>query len=133
MSGFLKSSVDMLVGRTTGPLTLRLILQPAMASFLAIRAGLKDAREGRTPYLWTLAGAPSKQRHLIRDGWRQIRMVFTVAFVLDVVYEIMVFRWVYIGQALIVAVCLAMIPYLCVRGMTTRFASKFQRQPPVAS
>ena len=34
-----------LVGRVGGPMTFRLILQPTMAVFLAIRAGLKDARE----------------------------------------------------------------------------------------
>jgi hypothetical protein len=30
-------------------MTFRLILQPAMAVFLAIRAGLRDAREGKPP------------------------------------------------------------------------------------
>jgi hypothetical protein len=36
-----------LVGRVGGRLTLHLVLQPTMAAILAIRAGLKDAREGR--------------------------------------------------------------------------------------
>jgi hypothetical protein len=35
------------VGRVGGPLTFRLILQPTMAALLAIRAGVKDVREGR--------------------------------------------------------------------------------------
>jgi hypothetical protein len=41
----------MLIGRADGPLTLRLVFQPTVAVVLAIGAGLKDAREGRTPYL----------------------------------------------------------------------------------
>jgi hypothetical protein len=36
-----------LVGRLTGPLTLRLYLQPTMATLFALRDGLKDARTGR--------------------------------------------------------------------------------------
>ena len=36
-----------LMARVGGPMTFRLILQPTMAALLALRAGLKDAREGR--------------------------------------------------------------------------------------
>ena len=35
------------VGRVGGPMTFRIILQPTMATLLALRAGLKDAREGQ--------------------------------------------------------------------------------------
>jgi len=51
ITDFLVRSWEQLVGRTSGPIKLRLILQPS-AAFLAVRAGLKDAREGRQPYLW---------------------------------------------------------------------------------
>ena len=43
-----------LVGRLSGPMAFRFILQPAMATLFAIRAGLTDAREGRPFYLWTI-------------------------------------------------------------------------------
>jgi hypothetical protein len=36
-----------LVGRLTGPLSMRLFLQPVMASLLAVRDGLKDAKAGQ--------------------------------------------------------------------------------------
>jgi hypothetical protein len=36
-----------LVGRLTGPMTFRLILQPLMAILIAVRDGVKDAREDR--------------------------------------------------------------------------------------
>ena len=45
---------DNFLSRYTGPMNLRLLLQPAIASFFGIRAGLRDHREGRKPYLWTL-------------------------------------------------------------------------------
>ena len=47
MSEVIRQFWDELTGRADGPLTLRLFLQPAMAAFFAIRAGMKDAREGR--------------------------------------------------------------------------------------
>jgi hypothetical protein len=34
---------DNLVGRLYGPMTFRLVVQPAVAIFFAIRAGLRDA------------------------------------------------------------------------------------------
>jgi hypothetical protein len=61
-----------LVGRLTGPLTLRLYLQPTMATLFALRDGLKDARTGRPPYLWTVFTDPGERRHLIAEGWKAI-------------------------------------------------------------
>ncbi|MGH7682125.1 MAG: hypothetical protein ACRENN_09075 [Candidatus Eiseniibacteriota bacterium] len=120
MEGFLSDSWTMLVGRTTGPLTLRLILQPSVAAFLAIRAGLKDAREGRTPYLWAIFKDPAARDHLLHGGWKDIRKIFLMALTLDTVYQIIVFRWIYPLQAIIVAVILAVIPYVLLRGPVTR-------------
>ena len=37
--------------RVTGPMHFRLLLQPGVATFFAIRDGLKDAREGHTLFL----------------------------------------------------------------------------------
>ena len=117
MNEFLSDAVTMLLGRTTGPLTVRLILQPSMAAFLAIRAGLKDARAGRTPYLSSVVRAQAGQRGgLLREGWQQVRTIFFVALALDVIYQIMVFRWVYPLQAVIVAVVLATLCILAILG-----------------
>ena len=124
MDDFLMQSWDMLIGRTTGPLTPRLFLQPTMAVIFAIRAGLRDAREERTPYLQSLAAEPERRAVQLRLGWGHVRNVFLFAIGLDVVYQLMVFRWVYPLQALIVAVTLAIVPYLLVRGIVTRIARR---------
>ena len=42
-------------------------------------------------------------------------------------YEVIVYRWVYPGQALIVAAVLAFVPYLMIRGPVTRIARRFIR------
>jgi hypothetical protein len=121
---YLADSWDMLVGRTGGPFKLRLILQPTVAALLAIRAGLADARAGRPPYLWAIKSADDEhdRRKLFRDGFGDVKKVFFIALALDIVYEIVVYRWVYPVQALIMAIVLALIPYLCLRGIVTRLA-----------
>jgi hypothetical protein len=63
---------EMLIGRADGPLSLRLIFQPAVAAIFAIRAGLRDAREERTPYLWSVFTNPLDCRDLLRAGWKDI-------------------------------------------------------------
>jgi hypothetical protein len=111
---------EMFIGRADGPLTLRLIFQPTVAAIFAIRAGLKDAREGRTPYLWSVFTNPAQRRDLLREGWKDVGTVFIIAVVLDVIYALIVHRWVYPGQALLVAAVLAIVPYLLIRGPVTR-------------
>lgn len=54
--------------------------------------------------------------------------VFIVAVTLDVIYELIVYRWVYPGQALIVATVLAVVPYLLICGPLTRIVRYFECQ-----
>ena len=113
-------------GRIGGPLTFRLILQPLVAAALAVRAGLLDARTGRAPYLWAILTNPAHRRDLLREGWKAVVNVFAVAVVIDVAYQLIVFRWVYPGEVLIVAFLLACVPYLLIRGPANRIASAFR-------
>lgn len=119
---------EMIEGRKTGPLNLRLILQPTMAIILAIRAGLRDAREDRPPYLWSLFSDPGHRRDLLRRGWKDVGKVFLIAVTLDVVYEVIVYHHVYPVQALLVGFVLAILPYLIVRGPASRIARRFVRR-----
>jgi hypothetical protein len=109
-----------LIARDSGPLHVRLVLQPLVASLLAIRSGLRDAREGRPVFFWTLVGNSTLRRQLLRHLWRDVGRLFCLATVLDVVYQLVVLRWVYPVQSLIVAVTLAIVPYLVVRGLANR-------------
>ena len=111
-----------LAARVNGPMKFRLVLQPAMAAIFAIRAGLADARAGKTPYFWTLVSDPAQRASMIEDGWKSVGKVFVLALVLDVVYQIIVSRFVYPGEAFIVAFVLAIVPYLILRGLVTRLA-----------
>jgi len=113
-----------LIARVSGPMKFRLVLQPAMAMFFAIRSGLADARAGRPPYFWGLLSDPAQRGAMIKDGWKSISRVFILAIVLDVVYQIIVLHFVYPGEAIIVAFVLAIVPYLIMRGLVTRLARR---------
>jgi hypothetical protein len=118
-----------LMDRVGGPMTFRLILQPIMATLLAVRAGLKDAREGRPPYLWTILTDPNQRVDLLREGWRSIGRVFVLAVLIDLIYEVVVDRLFYPLETLIVAVTLAVVPYLVLRGPVNRIARRWRRAP----
>lgn len=109
-----------LIARDSGPLHGRLLLQPLVATFLAVRSGLKDARAGRPVFFWTLALQPQQRRPLLRHLWTDVGKLFLAACLLDVIYQLVVLHWVYPVQTLIVAVVLAILPYLLFRGVANR-------------
>jgi hypothetical protein len=113
-----------LVGRIDGPLKFRLILQPAVAVFFAIRDGLKDARYGHVPYFWAIFTEPSRRSELVKDGWKSVAKVFLFATVMDLIYQYLVLGWLYPFAALSIAFVLAFIPYLLIRGPVNRMARR---------
>ena len=117
-----------LAARVGGPMTFRIILQPLMASIFAFRDGLKDAREGRPPYLWTLITDPSQRVDLIRQGWAAVGRVFILAIVMDVIYQLIVVGWIYPFETLTVSILLAVIPYLVLRGPVNRLVRSRQNK-----
>lgn len=113
-----------LLVRFRGPMTFRLILQPTLASLLAIRAGFNDEREGRPPYLWTILTDRFQRWTLIREGWRSTARVFGLAVISDFIHQWIFQKWIYPGEALIVALILAVVPYLILRGPVNRIARR---------
>jgi hypothetical protein len=114
--------------RVGGPMTFRIILQPTMAALLAIRAGVKDARAGRPPYFWTILTDPSQRADLMREGWKSIARVFFLAIIMDVIYQVIVLQWVYPFEVILVAILLAVVPYLLIRGPVNRLVSRLLRK-----
>jgi hypothetical protein len=121
-----------LIGRIGGPMSFRLILQPAMALIFAIRDGLRDAREGRPAYFYSLFTQPENRRRQLREGFKAVSRVFALAIVIDFIYQVIVLRWFYPLQALIVALVLAFLPYILLRGPVNRIA-RFLKRPPASS
>jgi hypothetical protein len=109
-----------LVERPDGPTRFRFVLQPLMASIVAIRDGLKDARSGRSPYFATVLGNSQERIGRLREGLNATARIIALGLVMDVIYQAVVFKTFYPDQALVVALVLAFVPYLIVRGVTAR-------------
>jgi hypothetical protein len=121
-----------LLARVSGPMHFRLVLQPGMAAVLAVIAGLRDARTGRLPYFQALVTDPAHRKELLKDGWRSIGRVFILALILDAIYQAIQLHFFYLGEAIIVAIVLAIIPYIILRGIVRRVARKWVRPTDVS-
>jgi hypothetical protein len=124
MEDLLTRIFENLAGRVTGPMKFRLVLQPLMATIFAIKYGMKDAREGQPAYFWALFTNPGHRREMLRSGWKSVGKVFVLALVLDAVYQYIELSWFYPGEAVLVALILAIIPYLAIRGPVNRLMSR---------
>jgi hypothetical protein len=120
MENFLGTFFTDFIGRFDGPLHFRLYMQPLVAILFAIRDGSRDAREGRGAYGWALLTEPAQRRYLLQSGWKGISKVFVFAYLLDVVYQVIVWRGLKPFEALLTALVLAVIPYTLLRGPANR-------------
>jgi hypothetical protein len=113
------------VARPQGTLNFRFILQPTIAAILALRAGINDARRGRSPYLWAAFTKPVYRAQLLHGGWKDVGTPFLVSAVLDAIYQLVTHRFIYPLELLFTATLLALAPYLILRGPVNRIASRF--------
>ncbi len=111
-----------LVERPGGPMTFRVILQPIMATVAAALAGVRDARAGRSPYLWSILRNPEQRVPRLQEGMVATARIILLGLVMDVIYQIVVFDTFHPGEAAIVALLLAFAPYLLLRGPVARIA-----------
>jgi hypothetical protein len=119
-----------LIGRVTGPLHFRLLLQPAMATFFGIRDGIKDAREGSPAYFWSLFTDSGHDRERIKSGLHAVGKVLLFAFLMDAIYQVIALHWFYPGEAILVALELAIVPYILMRGPINRIATWWNSRHP---
>lgn len=119
---FLRRSVEELLARGGGPLHFRFLVMPTVVTLLAVRAGLRAARQGEPMFLWTFLRRPEERGRLLRAARKDIGRVVVVALVMDTAYQLIVLRRFHVGQALIVACFTAVLPYLLFRGPIAQLA-----------
>jgi hypothetical protein len=116
---------DDILDRPGGPMTFRFILQPAMAILAALRDGVHDARTGRRPYIWALIHGVRDPEGRVGRLWEGIistARVIILGVVMDTIYQWVEFRTFYPVQAAVIAILLAFVPYLLLRGPFERIA-----------
>jgi hypothetical protein len=109
-----------LPARFTGPGRLRFILQPTVAIILGLRGGLADTRAGRPPYVLGLLFDPLHRREYIRTGLAAVRDLVAIGILLDVVAQLLIFRQVHPGAAVVIGPILITAPYAFARALTNR-------------
>ncbi len=109
-----------LVDRPTGPMKFRFILQPTMAVIAGIHDGFRDARAGRGPYLATVLRSRQERIGRLREGLNATARIILLGLAMDVIYQVLVLKTFYPNEALIIALLLAFVPYLIVRGLALR-------------
>ena len=75
---------------------------------------------------------PADRPRLFRSALKDVGKVFIVAIVLDTTYQLMVLRWLYPVQVLVVAVACAVVPYILLRGPVNRIARASRKDAPAA-
>jgi len=108
--------------RPEGPMSFRFLLQPTMASIAAFHDGVKDAALGRSPYFWTVVSDPAERASRLREGLNATGKILALGIGLDIVYQIVEFKRVYPLEAIVMALLLAFMPYLLLRGPVARVA-----------
>ena len=108
--------------RPGGPMTFRFVLQPVMAAIAALHDGIKDARTGRSPYFWTVLTDSTQRRGRLREGLLSTARIILLGLAMDAIYQLTVLERFYPGEAVIIAILLAFVPYLLLRGPIARIA-----------
>ena len=120
--------MEHLFGRLNGPLHFRFILQPLMASLYAVVDGIRDAKRGKPAYLWTALSVPEHRRELLKDGWKHFGKIFILAILLDLLYAWKICDRIYPLETLTVALTLAVVPYLLLRGPANRIVTLLRKK-----
>jgi hypothetical protein len=118
---FSRQFLEELPQRFTGPGRLRFILQPLFAILLGARGGLADARAGNPPFLFGLL-FDARRRELLRSGVAAIAALLAMGVILDIVFQLVLYRSVHPGAALAVGPVLICLPYALSRALTNRLA-----------
>lgn len=116
--------------RLTGPMALRFVVQPIVATLLGIRDGLRDAKAGEPPFIYDIVMSPKDRKRQAASGWKGIGKGVIVGVVLDAVIQFLMLGTVYPGAALIVGIGLMGLPYSVARGITNRVVTRVS--PPEA-
>lgn len=109
--------------RPGGPMTFRFVLQPIMAALAAFHDGLKDARSGRSPYLWSLLTEAGARAGRLGEGLVATARIILLGIGMDAIYQFTVLKTFYPGEMVIIAILLAFLPYLLLRGPFSRIAA----------
>jgi hypothetical protein len=111
-----------LLDRAGGPMTFRFILQPVMATIAAFLDGVKDVRTGRAPFWEAVLANPAQRAGRLQEAVIATARIILLGLVMDTIYQVIEFRTFHPAEAVIIALLLAFVPYVALRGIISRIA-----------
>jgi hypothetical protein len=125
---FSRQFLEELPRRFTGSGRLRFILQPMTASFLGIRGGLADARTKNPPYLFILLFRAGRRTELLQSGAAALSTLLATGIILDVVFQLVLYRAVHPGVALLIGPIFICFPYALSRTLTASLVRRLREK-----
>jgi len=111
--------------RPGGPMVFRFFLQPAMAAIAAWRDGVNDARSGRTPFFAGALADPAQRTVRLNEALVATARIILLGLMMDGIYQAIEFKTFHPAEAVIIALALAFVPYLLLRGLIARAARRW--------
>ena len=115
-----------LVARAGAPMSFRFILQPAMAAIAAFHDARRDARLGRAPFMWIMLHQPDERIGRLREAANATARIVLLGMVMDAIYQVLELQRFYPVEAVVIALMLAFLPYVVLRGVMLRIARRWR-------
>jgi hypothetical protein len=130
---FSRQFLEDLPHRFTGPGRLRFILQPLLAVLYGVYGGLADAKEGQAPYIFALLFHAQKRKQVLRSGISAVGHLIAMGILLDAAVQLLIYRRIHPGAALLIGPALICVPYAASRGLTARLARRLKQEGSMPS
>jgi len=122
--GVLRRFFHDVVERPSGPMSFRFLLQPVMAIIAAWKDSRKDAATGHRRYFVSLLTDPEHRSERLREGLRSTGKIMMMGVIMDLAYQAIVLKHFYPNEAILVAILLAFVPYMLLRGPLSRIKTR---------
>ena len=77
----------------------------------------------------TVLRNPQERVGRLREGLNATARIILLGLVMDVIYQLIVLKTFYPNEALVIALLLAFVPYVIIRGLVLRVARSRIRRP----
>lgn len=113
-----------LAARFHGAGRFRFLFQPATAIVLGIAGGVRDAKFGLPPFLWSLLFRADQRKTAWRSALAATRNLIALAILLDLISQYLLFPAIHPAAALILGPILIAVPYAVARALANRLTPR---------
>jgi hypothetical protein len=117
-----------IIERVAGPMGLRFVFQPLIGLLLGVRDGYEDAKKGEPPFIFDIIADREGRREKLASLFVSLSRTITVAVLLDIIAQHLIFDQVRITSAILIAVIILTVPYSLARALTNRIVTKRNSQ-----